>query len=226
MIYIGQEARCVRCRDTQWIRYNVPLGTSQWGDLFRCPDCSSLTEDQKKRIAGIPERQNNQSFETFKPAWNPTAQIAYNTCKDYAAGMHVPWLVLSGGYGTGKTHLIRAIALSLISRNCSVRIWYIPTLLDFFKMGINAKEDHSSLVTVVNAVETLILDDLGVEYSTDYTESLLEKVLKIRYESEKKTVITTNLILLNMPGHLRSLFSDKQICHWLDMQKGKDYRAQ
>ena len=150
--------------------------------------------------------------------------MAYDACLEYAQGLGVPWLVLSGGYGTGKTHLVRAIAAQLVKTNSSVRVWYVPTLLDFLKAGLNAKENDISLMDAVSGVKILILDDLGVEYSTDYTESLLEKLLKIRYEGEKHTVVTTNLTLTQLPGYLQSLVSDNTVCRWLDMQGGKDFR--
>ena len=96
---------CEVCHDMGWVLWaddKVPAP---------CPGCSSYNpEENLKKYAGVPERRWRDTFETFSPKRAPAMAEALKAATEFASRSSVPWLVLAGHIGCGKTHLCYAVA--------------------------------------------------------------------------------------------------------------------
>lgn len=106
-------------------------------------------------------------------------------------------LLFWGESGLGKTFLSTCIAKELIKKGFSViyeTTYQIVSLLEDykFKRGTDLAELKSQAERLYDC-DLLILDDLGAEFSTAYTNAALFDILNSRLITNKKTIINTNL---------------------------------
>lgn len=121
-------------------------------------------------------------------------------CKDYAQNFHSasPNLIFSGAPGLGKTFLSACIARTVSQKGFSVAYESCSAALSAFE-----KEKFSRDVDEATAAgakvrryldcDLLILDDLGTEMNTMFTQSALYTIINQRLIDGKQTIISTNL---------------------------------
>lgn len=107
-------------------------------------------------------------------------------------------LLFTGMPGLGKTFLSACIAREVAAKGFSVAYDTAVTLLSAFeqeKFSRSAEEqaDAASRVRQLKGCDLLILDDLGTELSSAFTQSALYTLLDGRIRSGRSTIISTNL---------------------------------
>ena len=149
-----------------------------------------------KMASGIGERFKNATFANYATtADNSRAKaIAQRYADKWLERSHVGGgLIFCGKTGTGKTHLACAIANSIIeSHQAEVLVttmFEIATLAKSCQMG---REQMTTLSKFVKP-ELLIIDELGVQYGTDFEQMTLFQVINGRYMEKKSTIIISNL---------------------------------
>lgn len=128
-------------------------------------------------------------------------------CKAYAAdfGKGSPSLLLYGMTGLGKTHLSLAIAGKAVEAGYGVIYTSAQNLfnqLEREKFG--RAEDNNTEQSILDC-DLLIIDDLGAEFSTQFTVSVLYNIINCRDLEGRPTIISTNLT----PEKLRDTYSDR-----------------
>jgi DNA replication protein DnaC len=108
------------------------------------------------------------------------------------------WLVFSGPYGCGKTHLAAAIANRQAAKGGIMPMFIVvPDLLDHLRATFSPTSS-ATLDRVFDQVRTaplLILDDLGTESATPWAREKLFQLFNHRYAGRLPTVITTSVSL-------------------------------
>ena len=99
-------------------------------------------------------------------------------------------LMLIGPTGTGKTFLARCMGALAIKNNKSVLYVNVNEYLNSLKPDY----DGEPLKRYAIACDLFILDDLGTERMTDYTNTELNYIIDKRLNDKKSTIITTNLV--------------------------------
>ena len=133
--------------------------------------------------------------ETGVDAYSRMGQIV-SYCEAYAEdfGLSSPSLILYGNTGLGKTHLSLAIANKAIEKGFNVVYGSAHNLLSEIEKEHfgRLKSDDSPEDNVLNA-DLLILDDLGAEFSTSFTVSMVYNIINTRILKGLPTIISTNL---------------------------------
>ena len=133
--------------------------------------------------------------ETGVDAYSRMGQIV-SYCEAYAEdfGLSSPSLILYGNTGLGKTHLSLAIANKAIEKGFNVLYGSAHNLLSEIEKEHfgRLKTDDSPEDNVLNA-DLLILDDLGAEFSTSFTVSMVYNIINTRILKGLPTIISTNL---------------------------------
>jgi DNA replication protein DnaC len=107
-------------------------------------------------------------------------------------------LYFCGSSGTGKTFMASCIANELISKGVKVVYQSSYKLFQFmedFKFCRIDREENQLLHDSIYNADLLIIDDLGTEFGTAYTCSVLFDILNTRILNEKSTIISSNLNL-------------------------------
>lgn len=105
-------------------------------------------------------------------------------------------LLLFGDVGTGKSFFAGCIANALLDRDVPVLMTNFPTILN--RLTGMFSEERAEFITSLGEYDLLIIDDLGVERSTDYAMEQMFFIIDSRYRSRKPMIITTNLKLVEL----------------------------
>ena len=144
------------------------------------------------------KRFKTRSFETF--ILNDQNAKAYQAVKRYSDNFkkHADQglgFMLSGSYGTGKTHLVAALAIDLINKGIPVVFGTMISLLGKIKQtygGSWNQEDELEIIETYSSVDLLIIDDLGKERTSEWALEKLFSIVNSRYENNLPVIITTN----------------------------------
>ncbi|MBR6088536.1 MAG: ATP-binding protein [Anaerolineaceae bacterium] len=152
------------------------------------------------------------------------ANLAYaRDCALKFADSPVDWLLFTGRYGTGKTHLAAAIANSALEKGIDLIFQPVPDLLDQLRMSYGgAAESFEERFDRIRSIPLLILDDLGAQSPTAWAEEKLYQIINYRYVNRLPTVVTSNVSMREMDGRIASRLRDGMVTH-ITMQV-PDYR--
>jgi DNA replication protein DnaC len=122
----------------------------------------------------------------------------YHTFEYFIKGSQV-FFIISGDVGCGKTYFLHAVQRHLFwnLRNPEEDILVINEA-SFFSSLKNAfgEDKYDILIQQAKGTEFLLWDDLGSATRTaegDWGKQVIYEIIDARYQSEKKTLITTNL---------------------------------
>ena len=104
-------------------------------------------------------------------------------------------MLLFGNPGVGKTYGVTCIANALMEQLNSVICVSINGLLRQFKDTYNSQNNanENSLLNAIKNSDLFIIDDLGTEQLTEWSNCMLYEIIDTRYRSDKPLIITTNL---------------------------------
>lgn len=137
----------------------------------------------------------NYTFEN-NDGRSPNATIVAKRYADNFGAMKISntGLLIGGPVGTGKTYIAGCIANYLLEE-------FIPVCMTSFPQVLNTlqtSQDRNKFIEDLVSFDLLILDDLGVERSTDYGLEQLFNLVDARYKTNKPLIVTTNLSMKEM----------------------------
>jgi DNA replication protein DnaC len=113
------------------------------------------------------------------------------TAKDYAEKPH-GFIVFTGEYGCGKTHLAAAIANEICRRGGAATFTVVPDLLDHLRATFapGSTISYDQRFDETRRAPALVLDDLGIENATPWAREKLFQIIDYRYVAKLPTIIT------------------------------------
>jgi chromosomal replication initiation ATPase DnaA len=191
-----EQAREYADRDPKEMRREIEIQHPD-GGLAVVPNAASL---QLIRSL-VPPRFREATFASFEPATESqkVARIATRTFCDRASKGEPTMLALIGKQGTGKSHLLYAAALALLTRNHRVyaRPWY--RLADELRYGGKSAftTEHTHEPAQVReqlwAQPIVLLDEVRPTASTAFDDTELAKFACHAYDANLAVIITTNV---------------------------------
>lgn len=218
---------CPQCKGAGFVHPRKPDGLVDYKRVIPCnhPGCYADSFESYRRGGLIKESGVvglKQVFDTFD-AEVPGVKKAYRAAWKIAEGEgDFIWLILYGGVGNGKTHLLNAIANRVMERGLSVKLVMMADLLSELRMAIETKETDFK-VKVLKEVPYLLIDELGLEYGTDWEKGKIEELLAARWNNGRFTVVATNRDIEELPPRLKSRFQDRHLSRWVK-NEAADYR--
>ncbi|MBP3656807.1 MAG: ATP-binding protein [Clostridia bacterium] len=176
----------------------------------RCP-CSCQTEEERQRKEQQAQRERMERIKrrrayglrdkslyvyTFDHdnGSNPVMKKARAYVRNWKKALrNNTGLLLFGDVGTGKSFFAGCIANALLDQDVPVLMTSFPTILNQLT-GVYP-EERVDFINSLNDYDLLIIDDLGVERSTEFAMEQMFEVIDRRYRSGKPMIITTNLTL-------------------------------
>ncbi len=188
----------------------------------------SITAPDYRR-AGIAQDQSDlstlhlhsdQTFDTFNlrvdeltPDEIENLQRAYQVAHTFARHPE-GWLVFTGTYGVGKTHLAAAIANDRALRGFPALFVVVPDLLDHLRATFypHSAATFDQRFEEVRRTALLVLDDLGTESATPWVREKLYQLFDYRYNARLPMVITTATPLEELDPRLVTRMLDIRRC--------------
>ena len=213
------EPQCPLCTGMGFFVLDVPVGHPDFGHAFPCK--CTLQRRAEHRLSELQSIGQNEflrrlTFDSFivdPPDLSPdkvhSLKEAFEACIKFAEAPS-GWLVLTGTYGCGKTHLAAAIVNERLRRNEPAVFMTVPDLLDHLRssFGPQSEVGYSELFEQLRSAPLLILDDLGAQSSTPWAQEKLYQLLNYRYNFQIPTVITTNQRLEDLDPRVCSRLKD------------------
>ncbi|MCR5120269.1 MAG: ATP-binding protein [Lachnospiraceae bacterium] len=155
---------------------------------------------------------------------------AVDTCKKFINNFDNDYhnLLFYGTVGTGKSFLSGCVAKELLDKGHSI-VYFSAEQLFRSISALYYDHDHSTergaLFDTLHESDLLIIDDLGTEFSNEFTKSQLFSIFNQRITNRRPLVISTNLTLEDIRKNysdrfLSRLVENSYICNL----KGADIR--
>ena len=172
-------------------------------------DLSSLAIHKRKTFDNFSLRSNEGLTNEQQQSLNNALMTANDYAKDPEG-----WLLLSGTYSSGKTHLAAAIA------NYRAAMGDIPLFVEVSDLfthlrstfGASSTSSYDRRFEEVKTARLLILDDLVTQHMTPWVRENIYKLINYRYNTELPTVITTTETAKEMDARLLSRLQDERLC--------------
>lgn len=152
--------------------------------------------------ANIPPRFESCTFATYDtkfPGHTQSMGLAPLFLKkfieSYPYDENRTGLLITGGVGTGKTHLAVATLRALMTEYGKVGLFYdYRALLKQIQNTYSSQtaETESDILDPVYKADVLLLDELGAEKRTDWAFDMVQHILNMRYNEQRTTILTTN----------------------------------
>ncbi len=187
---------CPICNGVGFMRLDVPVGHPQFGRVVPCKCREREREAQRYRdhrsLSNL-EHFVDATFATFDRDV-PGTREAYTYAEQYSRTYEPIWMVLSGTYGCGKTHLAAAIANAAVNQQMTVLFAVVPDLLDQLRAAYapNSQTTFDDRFTAIREVGVLVLDDLGTENTTEWAREKLFQIINYRMTQRLPLIVTTN----------------------------------
>ncbi len=231
---LAGDPNCPYCHGLGYLRRDLPLGHPDFGKLDIC-SCRSnqIARQIHQRLFSISNLDNLQhlTFENFQPRgrvglgpWQADSlERAFNQAQQFALNPG-GWLLLQGGFGCGKTHLAAAIANFSVGIGVPTLFITVPDLLDSLRFTYNNPEStFEERFDEIRTAPLLVMDDFGTQNATAWAQEKLFQILNYRYINRLPLVITTNLLLEQIEGRIRSRLEDPELVTPVYIQ-APDYR--
>ncbi len=195
--YLDVKYTCEICKDTGFNKE------------FYCQCYRKLIRDVAREELGVNSPLKRCTFDSFRLDTYPDVadsligvnqrehmKNTFEYCKDYAENFttDAQGLFMYGKTGLGKTHLSLAIANVVIDKGYDVYYGSVQSIMDKLeaeRFGRLPRED--SIKEDILNCDLLIIDDLGTEFSTQYTNAEIYNIINSRMLSSLPTIISTNL---------------------------------
>lgn len=179
---------------------------------------------------------SQQTFDTFDSRGELTGEArqmflkAIQAARDYAESPR-GWFVLTGDYGSGKTHLAAAIANQRARLGQPVIFVTYQDLSDLFRTSSQreADERNAKLVQQVKQTEFLVIDDVSSLVGTvGYFREKFFQVFNYRFDAQLPTVLTTAAPDKELDPRIKSRIFHSDLCqvHLLKVGPYRGRRAQ
>lgn len=177
----------------------TPLLDENGNQVAECIDPGEIKKladkaQHLREMSNLGTRFHSRTFDNFDRGREP---IAYEACVKYANTESLfeephNGLMLYGGVGTGKTHLVAAIANAFVDRGIVTLFATFSEHLEHIRLEFDRSGEKKYLARM-KSVPVLVLDDIGKERKTEWSQQILFDVVNFRYEHMLPIIITSNL---------------------------------
>ena len=206
-VYAGKDGLCyckkchtpVQCRVRIWGKEKVVpcICRCQKEAIQAEKERKELQELQRKirqlKATGIQE-QHLREWKFAVAEENRDIQMAKKYVENWSkVRVENLGLLLWGEVGTGKSFVAACIANALLEQGVPVLMTNFSKILN--QMGALYSKERYRYIASLSHFPLLIMDDLGIERSTEYALEQVYAVIDERYKSGQPLIVTTNLTI-------------------------------
>lgn len=209
--YLEVKYTCPVCKDTGF------------HDGYYCECYKNLVRQTAVEELDISKQLKKCTFDSFKLDLYPNIRdevlgisqreqmkTVFEYCREWAKDFSrsSKGLIMLGKTGLGKTHLSLAVAGAVIEKGYNVYYGSVQNVMDKLQkehFGKSRDNDDESITQELFEADLLILDDLGAEFSTQFTVSQFYNIINTRLVNSLPVIISTNLTI----GEIEEKYSQR-----------------
>ncbi len=216
------DPNCPICEGIGYLRRELPIDHPDFGKIFPC-SCRTeeITQSARAKLFRMSslDALKGLSFDNFTKRGRvglgqlqaDSLENAFNQARTFAENRQ-GWLMLTGPYGCGKTHLSAAIANHAIESGVSTLFLTVPDLLDWLRYAYSGVDmSFEERFEEIREIPLLILDDFGTQNATAWAQEKIFQIMNHRYINQLPTVVTTNMLINDFEGRIRSRLQDPNL---------------
>jgi DNA replication protein DnaC len=196
--YLDMRFQCKNCKDTGYLESKkcTCLVQKEIEQLYKKSNMSSNFKKENFDMFRLDYYSNESEEGKVSPREN--MKNIYMTTINYTRNFdaHEKNLFFIGKPGLGKTFLCNSIAKDLLDSGKSVIYQSAPDLIDAirkYKFDFDKENENAPYLEELYNCDLLIIDDLGTELSTQFSNLAIYNILNRRLINNKKIIISTNL---------------------------------
>lgn len=199
-----------------------------WTKCSHCVDEMAQAEAEKKekirraellsrlsKNADIPARFEGATLENYQVHTNAQRSVL-DFFSEYAREFSIAAktgrsAIMVGGVGTGKTHLAIAVAKAVILQEYSAKYTTVQRIVRALKDTWNRQtnETESDIIRRFSQPSLLIIDEVGVQFGSEFEKQILFDVVNERYENRKPTIMLSNVQVNELVGFVGERVIDR-----------------
>ncbi len=191
--YLNARYTCPLCEDSG---YKEGVRCDCMNKLLKKIAADEFVEKCGIKLCDFSDFDPNLYPDTSDNGLSPREKMMklFNFCRSYCEGFGLDShsLFFMGKTGLGKTFLSSCIAKEVLEKGNSVIIGQFATFMRRIEDEHFGRAEGNTLDSLVDC-DLLILDDLGSEFRTIFTESALYEIVNGRINANKPTIMSTNL---------------------------------
>ena len=216
------DPNCPICGGIGYLRRDVPIDHPDFGKIVPCI-CRSeeVRQSARARLFKMSslDALKGLTFDNFQKRGRvglgqiqgDSLENAFNQAQIFAERQQ-GWLLITGRYGCGKTHLAAAIANQAIETGIATLFLTVPDLLDWLRYAYSGVEmSFEERFEEIRGIPLLILDDFGTQNATAWAQEKIFQIMNHRYVNQLPTVITSNMPINDIEGRIRSRVQDPNL---------------
>lgn len=218
---------CDKCKDTGYIELeNRTVMCDCMRNALAEAACEELNRSSPLKLSTFEDfnlKYYSMDIDERYPR-SPYDQMSkiLSACKKYADNFSLDSsnILMIGKTGLGKTHLSLAIANEVIKKGYSVIYAPAPKIVSILeKEQFSRGSSEVSSESMFLDCDLLIIDDLGTEFTTQFSKSAIYNLFNERLLSGKPVIINTNCKL----NELEELYSERFVSRIVGEAKRLDF---
>lgn len=205
-------------------------GRELWSE---CPSCDALARDQhaksvtrqaaeqraaetgatRSATAQIPARFAGKTLDGYQVAVDGqrlALKVARRYLEKWADSRQLGrCLVFSGWPGTGKTHLAAALAQAVVASGGTALFRTMADAIGIVKAAYDGETTEAKAYARLRTPELLVLDDVGAVKLSEHDAGVMFRLINMRYEDQRPTILTTNLDEAQLTAFLGDRIMDR-----------------
>lgn len=187
------EPSCPRCHGAGFLSTRIGVGQFD----YRPCECRSVSLARARELySGLSSKMPTQNFGNF--VMDSEVAAAAIAAREFAE-QPTPYCILTitGGVGTGKTHLLQAIGWATLEGGRQAKFVPVASYLDKLRATFSdeSRTTFENVYRPMQDAQVLLLDDLGAERITLWGQEQLYKIVNHRYQERLPMAVAMNLDL-------------------------------
>lgn len=192
----AEEAYCRRCSSLEKCQYSGARGYHRdWGgDANTYIECQlhkcwalKVKLERGLRESGIPRRYWGEDMREWLYSHHEARYDEALRALNAIYQGELKGLVIEGGARSGKSRLVSSLVVSLVKRGELVKYWSASELANELRYS---NERYAEVLEGAKSIPYLIIEDIGNERMSEYSEVQMKLVLGSRRRQERGTVVS------------------------------------